>query len=219
LQLFSQERFGLSGVNEKGMPMGTAFTRTGTAALSPGEATAREASSDEELIKRIANGDQLAMRTLFARHRVALYRWLLRLVGEEALAEDLLSDVFLAVWRQAASFEARSSVSTWLLAIARNKALTARRRRTDGELDEALASTIADPADGPELVLEKKDRAELLRHALARLSPEHGEVIDLVYYHDKSVKEVAEITGTAEATVKTRMFYARKKLAELVATA
>jgi RNA polymerase sigma-70 factor (ECF subfamily) len=58
-----------------------------------------------------------------------------------------------------------------------------------------------------------------MRHALARLSPEHGEVIDLVYYHGKSVKEVAEIIGIAEATVKTRMFYARKKLAALVATA
>src|SRR5438046_6373285 len=146
------------------MPMGTAFTRTGTAAVSPGEATAREASSDEELIKRIASGDQLAMRTLFARHRVALYRWLLRLVGEEALAEDLLSDVFLAVWRQAASFEARSSVSTWLLAIARNKALSARRRRIDAELDEEVSVIIADPADSPELVLQKKHQAALVRH-------------------------------------------------------
>jgi len=65
------------------------------------------------LIRRIAEGDQLAMRTLFSRHRVPLYRWLLRLVGDEALAlaEDLLSDVFLDVWRQAATFEARSSVS------------------------------------------------------------------------------------------------------------
>src|SRR5438552_8884913 len=111
--------------------MTAAFTRAGSAAASPPYAAASETSSDKTLIKRIASGDQLAMRTLFARHRVALYRWLLRLVGEEALAEDLLSDVFLAVWRQAASFEARSSVSTWLLATARNKALTARRRRTD----------------------------------------------------------------------------------------
>jgi RNA polymerase sigma-70 factor, ECF subfamily len=68
-------------------------------------------------------------------------------------------------------------------------------------------------------VLQKKNRAELLRQSLARLSPEHGEVIDLVYYHGKSVKEVAEIIGISEATVKTRMFYARKKLAELVETA
>jgi RNA polymerase sigma-70 factor, ECF subfamily len=59
--------------------------------------------------------------------------------------------------------------------------------------------------------------AELLLHSLGRLSPEHGEVIDLVYFHGKSVKEVAEIVGIAEATVKTRMFYARKKLADFVA--
>jgi RNA polymerase sigma-70 factor (ECF subfamily) len=197
--------------------MTAAYTRTGPAAVSPSEAAAREASSDEELIRRIADGEQLAMRTLFARYRVALYRWLLRLVGDEALAEDLLSEVFLDVWRQAASFEARSSVSTWLLAIARYKALSARRRHTDAELDEKIAATVADPADDPELVLQKKNRAELLRHSLARLSPQHGEVIDLVYYHGKSVKEVAEIIGVPEATVKTRMFYARKRLADLVA--
>jgi RNA polymerase sigma-70 factor, ECF subfamily len=162
---------------------------------------------------------QLAMRTLFGRHRVPLYRWLLRLVGDEAIAEDLLSDVFLDVWRQAGTFEARSSVSTWLLAIARYKALSARRRRTDVELDEKMASRMADPADDPEVVLQKKTRAELLHHSLARLSPEHGEVIDLVYFHGKSVKEVADIVGVGEATVKTRMFYVRKKLADLVASA
>jgi RNA polymerase sigma-70 factor (ECF subfamily) len=168
---------------------------------------------------KIAGGDQLAMRTLFGRHQVAVYRWFLRLVSDEALAEDLVSEVFLDVWRKAASFEARSSVSTWLLAIARHKALSARRRRTDAELDENIASTVADPADDPEVVLQQKSRAEALRHALARLSPEHGEVIDLVYYHGKTIKEVAEIVGINEATVKTRMFYARRKLAELVASA
>src|SRR5258707_14062711 len=195
----------------------TAITRTGCA--SPAPAVARDTSSDETLIGRIASGDQLAMRTLFARHRVPIYRWLLRIVHDETLAEDLLSDVFLDVWRQAASFEARSSVSTWLLAIARHKALSARRRRTDAELDDELASSLVDPADDPELVLQKKNRAEVLRQSLARLSLEHGEVIDLVYYHGKSVKEVAEIVGISEATVKTRMFYARKKLAVLVETA
>ena len=193
--------------------MAVTCTRMGWVAALRTQRAAPEISSDEMLIRRIAEGDQLAMRTLFGRHRVALYRWLLRLVGDEALAADLLSDVFLDVWRQA-----RSSVSTWLLAIARHKALSARRRRTDAELDEKVASKVADPADDPEVVLQKKTRAELLRHALARLSPEHGEVIDLVYFHGKSVKEVAEIVGIAEATVKTRMFYARKKLAELVET-
>jgi len=190
-------------------------TRMGWVAALRVQAAAPETSSDEMLIRRIAEGDQLAMRTLFGRHRVPLYRWLLRLVGDEALAEDLLSDVFLDVWRQAATFEARSSVSTWLLAIARYKALSVRRRRMHAELDDKIASKVADPADDPEVVLQKKTRAELVRHSLARLSPEHGEVIDLVYYHGKSVREVAEIVGVAAATVKTRMSYARKKLAEL----
>ena len=195
--------------------MSIAFTRMRWAAAPPAQAAAPKASSDEMLIRRIAGGDQQAMRTLFGRHRVALYRWLLRLVGDEPLAEDLLSEVFLDVWRQAASFEARSSVSTWLLAIARHKALSARRRRTDAELDDEVASKVADPADDPELALQKKNQAEVLRRSLA----EHGEVIDLVYYHGKSVKEVAEIIGIAEATVKTRTFYARKKLVALVASA
>ena len=194
-------------------------TRMGRVAALWAQAAAPETSSDEMLIRRIAEGDQLAMRTLFGRYRVPLYRWLLRLVGDEALAEDLLSDVFLDVWRQVGTFEARSSVSTWLLAIARYKALSARRRRRDAELDEKIASSVADSADDPEVVLQKKTRAELLRHSLACLSQEHSEVIDLVYFHGKSVKEVADIVGIAEATVKTRMFYARKKLADLVASA
>jgi RNA polymerase sigma-70 factor, ECF subfamily len=179
-----------------------AFIRTESAAALPEHAVAQEISSDEVLIRQIAGGDQLAMQILFARHRVALYRWLLRLVRDEALAENLLSDVFLDVWRQAAKFEARSSVSTWLLAIARYKGLSARRRRIDAEFGEEVAVIIADPADNPELVLQKKNQAELVRQSLARLSPEHGEIIDLVYYHGKSVREVAEIVGVAAATVR-----------------
>src|SRR5262245_2084208 len=193
-------------------PMATVCIRGGGAAASLEWAAARKSSSDKALIRRIAAGDQSAMRALFARYRVALYRWLLRLVDDGALAEDLLSEVFLDVWRQAASFEARSSVSTWLLAIARYKALSARRRRTNAELDEA----VPDIADDPEVTL--KNRAEALRQSLLRLSPDHREVIDLAYYHGKSVKEIAEIVSISEATVKTRMFYARRKLAELAET-
>ena len=199
--------------------MTMACSQTGWAAASPARAAATDTFSDDVLIERIANGDQLAMRTLYARHRVAIYRWLLRLVGDETSAEDLLSDVFLDVWRKATYFQGRSSVSTWLLAIARHKALSARRRRADGELDNALAPMLVDPADNPELVLQKKSRENLLRHCLAQLSPQHSEVIDLAYYHGKSIKEIAAIVGINEATVKSRAFYARKKLAQLVATA
>src|SRR5437773_6089350 len=125
-----------------------------------------QVTSDEVLIGRIASGDRLAMQVLFARHHVRVYRFVLRLVREETLAEDLLSEVFLDVWRQADRFEGRSSVSTWLMSIARFKALSARRRRTEAELDEKIETTVADPANDPEAALQEKNRGELLRQAL-----------------------------------------------------
>jgi RNA polymerase sigma-70 factor (ECF subfamily) len=123
--------------------------------------------------------------------------------------------VFLNVWRQAQRFEARSAVTTWLLAIARYKAIAELRRRPAASSDEETAD-ISDPADDPEVALQGKHRGEILRGCLAQLSPEHREIIDLVYYHEKSVQEVAEIVGIPGNTVKTRMFYARKRLSELL---
>jgi RNA polymerase sigma-70 factor (ECF subfamily) len=181
--------------------------------------SANQATSDEVLIGRIAKGDRLAMQVLFARHHVRVYRFVLRLVGNPTTAEDLISEVFLDVWRQADRFEGRSAVSTWMLAIARFKALSALRKKPDEELDEETAETIEDTSDTPEVALEKKDKSTVLRQCLEKLSPEHKEIIDLVYYHEKSVEEVAEIVGIPENTVKTRMFYARKKLAELLKAA
>jgi len=178
-----------------------------------------QASSDEALISRIAAGDRLAMQVLYARHHVRVYRFVLRIVGNPSVAEDLISEVFLDVWRQAGKFEARSAASTWMLAIARFKALSAMRRKPEEELDEDMAGAIEDPSDDPEVVAQKKDKSEILRKCLTALSPDHREIIDLVYYHEKSVEEVASIVGIPEATVKTRMFYARKKLSELLKAA
>jgi RNA polymerase sigma-70 factor, ECF subfamily len=178
-----------------------------------------QSTSDEVLIGRIATGDRLAMQVLFARHHVRVYRFVLRLVRDESVAEDLISEVFLDVWRQAGRFEGRSQVSTWLLAIARFKALSALRRRPDEELDDETAEAIEDPSDDPEVALDKKDKSAAIRKCLEKLSAEHREIIDLVYYHEKSVEEVARIVGIPENTVKTRMFYARKRLAELLKAA
>jgi RNA polymerase sigma-70 factor (ECF subfamily) len=178
-----------------------------------------QATSDEALIGRIASGDRLAMQVLFARHHVRIYRFVLRLVRDQSKAEDLISEVFLDVWRQADRFEGRSTVSTWLLAIARFKALSALRRKPEEALDEDAALAIEDLADDPEVTLEKKDRSAIIRKCLMGLSAEHREIIDLVYYHEKSVEEVAKIVGIPENTVKTRMFYARKKLAEMLKAA
>jgi RNA polymerase sigma-70 factor (ECF subfamily) len=175
-----------------------------------------QTTSDEVLIGRIADGDRLAMKVLFARHHVRVYRFVLRMVRNEATAEDLISEVFLDVWRQAGKFEGRSTVSTWMLSIARFKALSTLRRRNEEELDDETADAIEDLADNPEVALAKKDKGTALRQCLDRLSTEHREIIDLVYYHEKSVEEAAGIVGIPEATVKTRMFYARKKLSELL---
>jgi RNA polymerase sigma-70 factor (ECF subfamily) len=185
----------------------TSISRTATSAPTP----------DTALVAAIAAGDKRALRTLYARHHLRLFRFLVRLTNEAATAEELLSDVFLDVWRQAGRFEGRSQVSTWLIGIARNKALSARRRRTSEPLDEEAAALIEDPADNPEVALGKRETSVILENCLAELSAAHREIIDLVYYHGKTIDEVAEILGVPRNTVKTRMFYARKRLAELMA--
>ena len=172
--------------------MHQSYVRPGSAAAAACDCShGRGISSDEILVERIAAGDKLAMQALLARHRTNIYRWLLRFVGNETVAEDLLSDVFFDVWQQTGRFEGRSAVTTWLLSIARFKALSARRRRTDAELDKTIETTVADSADDPEIALQKKGRSELLRQALMKLSPHHREIIDLVYYHEKSVDDCA----------------------------
>ena len=96
---------------------------------------------------------------------------MLRLVGNSATAEDIVSEVFFDLWRQAASFEGRARLSTWLLAIARNKALSAMRRRVDQPLDDAVADAIPDPANTAEEAMDASQRRALLRQCLGQLSP------------------------------------------------
>jgi RNA polymerase sigma-70 factor (ECF subfamily) len=173
-------------------------------------------TTDEALIAAIADGDKRAMQVLYARHNVRVFRFIVRLTGNTSTAEDLVSEVFLDVWRQADAFEAKCQVSTWLLAIARYKALSSLRRRSEEQLDDKVAATIEDTSDNAETIVYHKDRSVLVQKCLTQLSPAHREVIDLVYYHEKSVEEVAKIVGVPAATVKTRMFYARNKLQELL---
>jgi RNA polymerase sigma-70 factor (ECF subfamily) len=176
-------------------------------------------ASDEALIGRVASGDRAAMQALYARHSVRVYRFLLRLVRDPTVAEDLVSDVFFDVWQQAGRFEARSSGTTWILSIARYKALSSHRGRRNVALDPEWAESIEDEADTPEVAAQKLSKAEALRRCLGELSPEHREVVDLVYYHERSVDEVSEILGIPEGTVKTRMFHARKRLSEILKAA
>jgi len=184
-----------------------------------GEVGSGQARSDEALIGAIAAGDRRAMQALYARHNVRIYRFVLRLTNDSSLAEDIVSEVFIDVWRGAEGFKVKSRVSTWMLAIARHKTLSALRRRSDEQLDEDAAAAIADPADDAETTANNRDRSAIVQQCLSQLSALHREVLDLVYYHEKSVDEVAEIVGAPINTVKTRMFYARKRMQTLLKAA
>ena len=175
-----------------------------------------EERTDEALIQLIAGGDKFAMQVLYARHHARVYRFIQRFTRDECLAADALSEMFLDVWRKAGSFKGQCQVATWLLAIARNKALAMLRQRTFAELDSTEAASIEDPADNPESTLDKKDHCTVVQKCLKVLSPKHQQIIDLVYYQSKSLQEVAEIVGIPLNTVKTRMFYARNQLAKVL---
>jgi len=177
---------------------------------------AAQATSDDMLLESIADGNRTAMHILYCRHNVRVYRFILRIVRDATTAEDLVSQVFLDVWRTAGQFQGRSQVSTWLLSIARFKALTAMRQRRFEDIDQDDVREIADDSDTPETSLDRSDTSAILRACVQKLSPAHREIITLVYYHEKSVEEVGQIIGIPQSTVKTRMFYARKQLADLL---
>ena len=197
--------------------MQTGFTISNASARRP--VAAALATSDEALLESIADGNRTAMQVLYARHNVRIFRFVMRMVADKTVAEDLVSQVFLDVWRTAGQFEGRSQVSTWLMAIARFKALSALRERKHEDVDQDSVMAIADTTEGPEQALERAHTSNLLRRCIGQLSPAHREIIDLVYYHEKSVEEAATIIGIPQATVKTRMFYARKQLAEMLGDA
>ena len=172
---------------------------------------------DEMLLALIATHDKDAMHALFVRHNVRIFRFLAHILGDATTAEDLVSEVFIEVWRNADRFEGRSKASTWILAIARFKAASVRRRRSYDQLDESAIERLEDPADNAETGVQKKHREAILRDCLKQLSPAHREILNLIYYQEQSVADVAQIIGVPPSTVKTRAFYARKHMAELMA--
>jgi RNA polymerase sigma-70 factor (ECF subfamily) len=173
-------------------------------------------AGDEQLVAEMASGDRSAVRRLMARHHVRVFRFVARKLRNESVAEEIANEVFLEAWRSANRFEGHSSVSTWLLSIAHNKAVSTLRRRREESWSDEAADTLADDSDNPEVAAQKVDKGAVLRRCIDRLSADHREIIDLVYYHEQSVVEVAQVLSIPEATVKTRMFYARKKLSELL---
>ena len=187
--------------------------------VAPTVTTPAAQQSDRELVERVAKGDRAAVRLLFMRHHARVYRFAARQTGSDMMADDIANEVFLELWRQAPAFEGRSEVSTWLLGIARFKALSSLRKKKEEWIGDDDAAAIPDTSDTPEIAVMKDDKATALKRMVNALPEEHRTVIDLAYYHAKSVAEIAEILSIPVATVKTRMFYARKKLGEALKAA
>ena len=176
-----------------------------------------KAAGDRELLEAVARGDQGAFQRLYTRHSVRIFRFLMRLVQNKATAEEFVNEVFMEIWQHAGRYEGRSSPTTWMMAIAHNKAVSGLRKRREATgVDDAAMAEMADLDDNPEQTTQKQDKGRIMRTCIARLSPDHREILDLVYYQELSVGEAADVLGIPENTVKTRMFYARKKLSELL---
>ena len=172
--------------------------------------------SDELLLKNVAEGDKAAMHVMFVRHREKVFRFIQRIVRNPAIADDLVSQVFLAVWQSANRFENRSRVSTWLLSIARFKALNSLRGPSYVPLRKAMFLKSPTPQTRRTWRLIASKTKATLRACIEKLSPAHREIIDLIYYREKSITEACELIGIPHATVKSRIFYARKQLARIL---
>lgn len=179
------------------------------------------------------SGDARAFATLVARHRQPVFNFILRYVGQRQRAEDLLQETWLKVVRSSTEWEPKARFTTWVYTIARNLCVDSARKESFRATDSLDAPASADAQDGRskgDLVADENqatpDRAAhnarlrpLLERAIASLPIEQREVFTLREYHGIGFKEIAEVTGVNENTVKSRMRYAleglRRKLNEL----
>ncbi len=165
---------------------------------------------DLALLVRIGRGDRGAFSEIYRLYQPRLYGYLRRLLRDPATVEEVLDDVMLVVWKDARKFRGRSALSTWVFGIAYRKAMTAIRAegRYQAPLDRSAdASTVAD---------KPSPDSDWIRAALARLSVDHRQVVELTYFSGFSYQEIAEIAGCPINTVKTRMFHARRRLKVLL---
>jgi RNA polymerase sigma-70 factor (ECF subfamily) len=167
------------------------------------------------LLGRIGQGDEAAFRELYRAFSRRLYAYVIRKLGNEAQAEEIVADTLYEVWKAPARFRGESLFSTWLIGIARNKVLMAFRSRKPDAVHEDLqeiAEVIASEDAGAFELLAQRQRREGVQHCMERLSDDHRECIHLVFYEGMSLAEVAQVQSCPENTVKTRLFHARQKL-------
>jgi len=164
-------------------------------------------AEDRELISRVAAGDEAAFRQLYERYGDRVFRYALTLVRNLHLAEEVVQETMVAIWRGAGSFKGGSRVSTWIFGIARNQAHALLRREVRGERVPEESLTLPDPAEA----VERENR---VLSALAKLPPDQREVVVLAFYEGLSYREIARLLGVLEGTVKSRMHFAKRKLRE-----
>jgi RNA polymerase sigma-70 factor (ECF subfamily) len=175
-----------------------------------------DGAGDAVLLQRIAKGDRTAFAELYRRLQRPLFGYLMKLVREREMAEDVLNETLMEVWRQAARFEGRSSVNTWVFSIAHHRAVSRLRRKRETSLDAEAAAAIEDHAPTPDQNAIASDMSRILAELMTRLSAEHREILNLAYYQEFSVQEIADALDLPANTVKTRMFYARQRLKALL---
>lgn len=174
--------------------------------------------SDCEIVQRIAIGDRQALSELYVLYQRSLFNYLLQLTPDYGLAEELLQDTLVAVWKSACSFEGRSTVQTWLMGIARRQAHNTLRQRKLPLVDESELATM--PATDPEpedFLLASATRDELVA-AFQHLAPVQREVLVLILVQELSYSEVAAILEVPVGTVKSRLSNAKRALRTLLAT-
>lgn len=189
----------------------------------PGDSDTGASWSDYELMHAIASAEQeqaaAGLHTLYQRHGPALLAYLTGQLDDPQLAEEVLQDVMLAVWRGAPGFRGDSKVTTWLLAIARRRAITARQRRPPANTslsDTDTGATLASAGPGPLETVEQHTTAAAVRAALRQLPADQRETLELVFYHGLSGPEAAEVLGVAHGTVKSRLHRAKAQLSHLL---
>jgi len=166
---------------------------------------------DLALIKRIAGHEEEALNILFERHGDKLFGYAVRILGNPGLAEDILQESLLAIWQGAKRFRGEGSVQAWMFGIVHHKAMRVFRRKPTIELDEEMMDPVRFEAQVDER-LSSKERKSQLRAGLRTLSVEHRMVLELVFYQEMSLREVAKICDIPQGTVKSRLKYAKDAL-------
>jgi RNA polymerase sigma factor (sigma-70 family) len=178
--------------------------------------TASCPDADGVLLQRMAGGDETALSALCLAYGRRVMAYAFRLTGDAETAEEVVQDVFLAAWSRPRSYRGDGRVIAWLLGITRNRALNAVRRKRPlrAHLDEAASLESLLP--GPHVLAERRERQDRMRDALACLSRDHREAIELVFYQGLTLSEVAEVCRCPAGTVKSRLSHAKAHLRRLL---